>query len=270
MSDSNNPTNLGKTDSVEEIGTLDSFNPEDTYLFTLPTADELIDQANSFGRQLNKVQPTGYDRNISVKSSAPVIVSFGVDSNNNGIFEDNEIIAEDTLTDGTLEVFDVSQSLEDNLLDLGQNYFVEVESTDPFFSNSYEVTAETIPLYKGEIDKDEDSSYNFSGGRYYYDQIDEFALKEGDFDDFVEVGDEYSVSVISESSLNPVLFLLDKNNNNQVIDVAFQNEPETITLGGETYNQITLHFTVEPGINYTVSVESVEPGQTGSYYFDLS
>lgn len=263
MSDSNNPVNLGQTTFVEQIGTLDNFNTEDTYLFTLPTADEINNIVNSFGRDLNQVQPAGYDINISVDAIDPVIVSFGVDSNNNGIFEDNEIIAKDTLDviNDTLEILDVSQSL-------GQNYFLEVESTNPLSSTSYDVTAEAIEIYEGEIDTN-DSSYNFEGGRYYYDQLDEFALKEGDFDGFVEVGDEYSVSVISESSLNPLLFLLNKDTN-QILDVAFQNEPETITLGGETYNQVALDFIVEPGINYTFSVESVDAGQTGDYYFAIN
>jgi len=267
MSDSIFPENLGTTTFVEEEGTLDFFNSEDTYQFTLPTQDKITDEANSFGRQFNKVQSTGFDVSVSIESNQPTIVSFGVDNNNNGIFEDNEIIARDTVnpSDGVLEIVDASRNLEDNLLDFGQNYFVEVESTDTFSDTSYELTVEAPSVFEGEISR-KDSSYIFNDREYYYDQLDELAIKAGDFDNSIEVGDEYSVSVISESSLNPLLFLLNKDTN-EVIDVDF--EADTVNLGGENYNQVALDFTVLEGINYTFSVESVEPGQTGNYYFEL-
>lgn len=267
MSNSTNPQNLGVTEDVSEVGVLSSFNTKDTYQFTTPNLNQLIDENSNFGRQFSQVQPTGFDINVSTNLSTPAIVSFGIDRNNNGIFESSEITATETLDsfNRELQISDISSSLDDNLLKLGQSYFVQFESTNPAISNAYLVDVETVPIFNGELN-DNDLSYISGDSRYYYDQLDEFALQNGDFNGLVEVGDEYFASVWSESLLDPVLFLLNKDTN-EVLDVAY--EPEIITLGGEDYNLIGLDFTVEEGINYTFSVEGLEAGQTGNYYFGL-
>ncbi|MDJ0735512.1 MAG: hypothetical protein QNJ47_15870 [Nostocaceae cyanobacterium] len=269
--------------SEKKIGTTTSFSgtgslvdQKDTYLFTLPTINDIINDFNTVGREFVDVQPIGYDASLIFTTlNEPAIVSFGVDSNNNGIFEDNEIIAKNTINPSDvgselfvnpLSIINTDLSLEDNLLDFGQQYFLELESTNTTTSNDYLFDFNASTILVGEIDKN-DPFYNFRRQKYYYDQLDEFALKDGDFDNLIGVGDEFFISVISEMSLDPVIFLLNQDTN-QVIDVAY--EAQSVSLGSNNYNVVQLDFTLQADITYTLSIESAQAEQTGTYYLSFA
>ena len=221
MSDSFDPQDLDIRSSFIRNGSVTrGIDNEDTYKFTLPDENTV-----SAGRQFNKLQPLGYILNngISLPSADRNLeLSFGSDDNDSGFFDrPGEEIAGDTIdTTGSrneLDVFDASKSLEDNLLDFGQTYFAEIESLDTLpdgTQTNYTLSAEAVPVFEGEINENEDTSYNYNGGRYYYDQLDELSFKVGD----PVIGDttgatysdteDYVLIVLSETSLDPLLFII--------------------------------------------------------------
>jgi hypothetical protein len=270
MSDNFNPKDLGTTGFFSESGTLDSSNTQDTFRFNLPNFEELV-----LDRQLNKVDLLySFGVDFFNNLSQPINLSIGIDSNSDGSFDQTDEILGSTITVEpdptssnvliTMDDIIANLSVPEDLLNQDQTLFLDIESTDPSNSNSYDLDFELTPIYAGELSTS-DSLYccDDHNKKYYYDRLDEISFKAGEND--VEVGDELDFN-LGSTSFDPVLFLLNKDTG-EVIDVAYESTTETI--GGVDYQTVNLSLDVQENINYVVSVESALPNQTGEYYLSV-
>lgn len=267
MSDNSNPQNLGTINDLffNEFGTLDANNTEDTFRFNLPTLQSLNPNI-----KLDKVDFFyGFEGDF-LTLNQPVKISVGIDSNSDGVFDENNeiigspIIVQDDLEEFTLPDLFTSLSLPEDLLKPDQEIFLNIESTDPNISNNYDLDFELVDTFTGELSTD-DSLYccGNDNSKYYYDRLDELSAKAGK--DGVVVGDVFNVALAS-SSFDPVLFILNQDTG-EVIDVAETSTTQTIS--GVDYQIAELNFTVQDNINYVASVESALPNQTGEYLYQV-
>lgn len=254
-------------------------NNTDVYEIQMPGVAIAVsseNKINPFGYYLGNVFNGGVN-GVRVSPGPGLFVSFGIDGGD-GSFPNLKFEASEETTEGLSGlisaegVLDTSKSLEDNIVNFNTSYFIEILNIENQ-QVPYELNVEAEPIFKGSIDQTEDTSYNYKGGEYYYDQFDESSFSGflGNNDPIV-AGNNYIVSVISESSLDPLLFLLD-GDTNEVLEHSttyFDSEgAQEITFADGTYNQITLGFTAQADINYNFSVESVLPEQTGDYYITV-
>lgn len=280
MSDNFNPKNLGVLDpsllsfNESESNTLDANNTEDTIQFTLPSTQSVL---SSLGEVLDKVDLVGYGVGFDfLNLDNSVNLSFGTDSNSDGSFDQtNEILSQARVEprvepDGLSRALNVSLPLAPNFSPStdypqeNQTLFLDIESTNSN-SNSYDLQANLLPIYKGDL-TGQDDSYCCDGShkdKYYYDRLDELSL-EGVTD--IVAGDTTYVS-LSSKSFDPVLFLLNQDTG-EVIDVAYNTTLKT--LGSDTYKQVGLSFNVPNDTdNYVLSVESASANQQGEYFLDI-
>ncbi|MEO0645045.1 MAG: hypothetical protein AAFZ17_02630 [Cyanobacteria bacterium J06650_10] len=266
MSDNSAPEVLGLLDiDVPGVltGILDSTNLIDTYSFTIPEVVAVPDSGEA-------VFDVGSLFTATTGSGAPLTVTIGQDLNGNGAFDPgSETIASLTVGNGDslslpldfrpspFDVFDVN-----NAFLPGETYFASIQTSVAGDVASYSVEAQLRGGIIGEITNSDDC-YTCDGARYYYDEYTDDLIGQEvrvGVDD-LEAGDSLNISLYA-SEFDPVLLLFNVETG-EVIESA--TTTGTLSLGGQDYRATSINFTLQDGITYGVSVETLGAGDTGSY-----
>lgn len=267
MSNNNSPERFPQNfDLAERV--LNSSNIEDTYVFsTAPSATT------------NGLEIVGYNfrANFS-RLDESVFLVLGEDrdniDNNNPTFNiaNEQIGSSDKLFPNsdlsTLEDILISNPTNLNeksnsLLKPGQDYFVNIqdEFSNNGIDNSYILDVRTPPVLAGQITTS-DPFYccnNNENEKYYYDELNNPGIRAGE--NGISVGDQFSIE-LSSDDFAPVIFLLN-DTTGEVIDVT------TIRSRIGSLTTTRLDFTVQDNITYSLSIETVTPGETGDYLLEV-
>jgi hypothetical protein len=270
MSDNNNPQDLG-TLGIGPFsplqGVIDIANPADTFLFTVPD----ISNAPGNGEAV-------FDIRGLFNVDGPINVTLGQDRNGDGIFTPSTEQLGQTLSVSSDQSYALPQNfltsgnyslLDPNLfLDPGESYFVNITGDTSLIGQGYEITGSLNGAVIGEITPD-DASYTCNENQTYYfdkytDDLTGQDIRVGVND--LEVGDSVSVAVLT-NQFNPVLFLF---NENDCSILAVDSATEIVSVGGVDYQRARITFTLQENITYGLTVETLNPGETGSYYVTAS
>lgn len=212
--------------------------------------------------------------------TGPVDIVIGQDFNSNGVFDGNEFIGngitfdpEVLFSDEFFQFFipidfladDVEYSDSQSYLEPGQNYFLQVEKSGGGSVTTYGGTLFPYVTVLGEITTDDDFYCCNSNSRYYYDEFTDDLL-----------GQEIRVGVgglltgqeillnVASGDFQPILIVFDVATG-KVLQATDTN-PEGIPPGQSGVSfEASLFLSLEAGISYGVSVETLESGATGGY-----
>lgn len=256
--------NLGEISSgfINPSGILDSFDPVDTYNFSLPslsgTAFEEIDNAGFIFTVTSDLIDTEDEVTISTRTATGELIGTITLSPGDTVFSDIFIASS---ADSSEEAFNILLEAGE-LLEPGEDFVVEIETTNPALNpNPYDIEVEFAGLGSGEITTN-DKSYccgDDEDNKYYYDEL----------SGVIEAGQNGVVAgevlefVVTSEDFEPVFFVLN-DDTREVIDIAL-SEILTVENLGST-NAATLSFIVEEDISYSLSIETTEARETGEYF----
>lgn len=249
---------------------LDDSNQFDQYNFSTPNyGSDTV--SGGFGWLVNLSTLTG-----------SVVMVLGQDLNRNGSFDSNETIGDPILFDPTTllpgesfsfslpRVFidDAKAPSTQSHLQPGQDYFLQIQQSQPGTTLDYVGEAFPYIALEGEISTDDSFYCCNSSKHYYYDEFTDDLLgheiKVGVGG--LVAGDQLAVAVASD--FTPVIMIFNTATG-KVLDATTKIEDSSLSdflgLGSKAPIKAQATFTLEAGISYGISVETLQADVIGSY-----